>query len=103
MVREFWTMVENVLKNYFPEFNLGIKEAIFGDIKSKGNSTINTVLIMAKQFIWRQKFSSKTLDELTYILYMKNELKFLKEIKEYRGEKSQFYTEWADILSHFDV
>ena len=103
VVRDFWTMVGNVLKNYFPEFNLGKKEAIFGDINSKGNSIINTVLIMAKQFIWRQKFSSKTLDELTYILYMKNELKFLIEIKEYRGEKSQFCTEWADLLYHFDV
>ena len=103
MVRDFWTMVGNVLKNYFPGFNLGKKEAIFGDVNSEGNSIINTVLIMAKQFIWRQKFSSKTLDELTYILYMKNELNFLIEIKEFRGEKSQFCTEWADLLYHFDV
>ena len=90
MDRGFWTMVRNVLKNYFTEFNLGKKEAILGDINSKGDSIINTVMIMAKQFIWRRKFGSKTLDELSNILYMKNELNFLKEIKEFREKRLNF-------------
>ena len=51
MVREFWTMVGNIISYYFPHFNLGRKEAIFGDYNTKGNSIINTMIILAKQFI----------------------------------------------------
>ena len=104
MVRDFWAMVGNTLNRYYPQFKLGRKEAIFGDINSGGDSVINTVLLLSKQFIWRQKFGSKSLDELTYILYMKSELNLLLEITNYKNENKQnFYRDWAEILLHFDI
>ena len=102
-VREFWVMVENTISMYFPNFRLGRKEAIFGDINTKGDSIINTMLLLGKQFIWRQKFGSKTLDEISYILYMKCELNFLLQIMDFKGEKDKFCKEWENILSHFEV
>ena len=103
VVRDFWTMVGNILCYYYPQFKLGRKEAIFGDIKTKGNSIINTVLLLGKQFIWRQKFGSKSLDELSYIIFMKNELNFLLETMTFRGKKLEFYNDWKEILLHFEV
>ena len=67
VVRDFWEMVGNILTSYFPNFILGRKEAIFGEIKSRGDSVINTVILLAKQFPWRQKFGSKNIDELQFI------------------------------------
>ena len=104
VVRDFWVMVGNTLNIYYPQFKLGRKEAIFGDINSGGDSVINTVLLISKQFIWRQKFGSKSLDELTYILYMKSELNLLLEIINHKNENNQsFYEDWAEILLHFDI
>ena len=51
VVREFWTMVGNIISNYFPQFHLGRKEAIFGDYNTRGDSIINTMILLAKQFI----------------------------------------------------
>ena len=96
-------MVENILKNYFPHFNLGRKEAIFGDTNSKGDSVINTILLLAKQFIWKEKFGTKELDEIKYILYMKKELNFLIETMNFKGELTIFINDWANILQHFDI
>ena len=96
-------MVGNTLTAYFPDFTLGRKEAIFGDVNSKGNSVINTMILLAKQFLWRQKFGSKTLNEIQYILFMKQELQYLQEIMNFKGDKIKFCTEWLDILLHFNV
>ena len=103
VVREFWNMVGNIITNYFPETNFGRKEAIFGDYNSKGNSITNTLILLAKQFIWTQKFGSKTLGEVEFILFMRKELSFLQEIMKFKGEFAKFYTEWFDILQHFEV
>ena len=96
-------MVEEILKTYFPNFKLGRKEAIFGDIKSKGDSVINTMLLLSKQFIWKEKFGSKNIDEVKYITFMRKELNFLLESMNYQGNGIKFRTEWNNILEHFNI
>ena len=103
VVRDFWDMVGNILEFYFPNFKLGRKEAIFGDCNTKGDSIINTMLLLAKQFIWREKFGSKNIDDVNYINFMKKELGFLLENMDYKGNGILFRTEWLDILQHFNV
>ena len=102
-VRDFWSMVGNFLNSYYPDFRLGQREAIFGDIDSKGDSVINTVILLSKQFLWRQKFGSKNINELQFILYMKSELEFLVKTAEFKEEKSSFFMAWDKILKHFDL
>ena len=102
MVREFWKMVGNFISTYFPNFRLGRKEAIFGDINSKGDSVINTLILLAKQFLWRQKFGSKNLNELQYILYMRRELPLLEKLIESKGN-GFFCKEWVQIFQHFEI
>ena len=96
-------MVGNILGVYFPQFTLGRKEAIFGDANSKPDSVINTMLLLGKQFIWRRKFGSKSLDELSFIIYMKNELNFLYQTMVFKGKKIKFRREWDVILEHFEI
>ena len=103
VVREFWDMVGNILKFYYPNFTLGRKEAIFGDIKSKGDSVINTMLLLAKQFIWKEKFCSKNIDEVKYISFMRKELNYLLENMDFKGNGIKFRNEWINILEHFNV
>ena len=70
VVREFWLMVANFLSNFYPNFILGRKEALFGDNNSSGSSAINTILLLARYFIWKQKFTKKDLDEVLFINYL---------------------------------
>ena len=103
MVQHFWSLIGNLITEYYPDFRLGLKEAIFGDVKSEGNSVPNSLLVLARQFIYRQKFTTKTLDEVVYINYMKQELKFLYETAIFKGESVKFLQTWTDIMNHFDV
>ena len=91
------------MKFYYPNFTLGRKEAIFGDIKSKGESVINTMLLLAKQFIWKEKFCSKNIDEVKYISFMRKELNYLLENMDFKGNGIKFRNEWINILEHFNV
>ena len=103
VVGEFWVMIGNILSFYFPQFKMGRKEAIFGDVNSSSNSIINTLLLLAKQFLWRQKFGAKNLDEIQYIIFMRKELKLLFDIMEFKGKKYDFFNVWNVILEHFEV
>ena len=103
VVRGFWSIVGTILTTYFPEFNLGRKEAIFGDVKSKGNSVINTMILLAKKFILKEKFGSKTINRLRYISFIRQELRFIIQTMEFRGKKVEFLKEWNEILQHFEV
>ena len=96
-------MVGNILELYFPNFTFGRKEAIFGDIKSTGDSVINTMLLLAKQFIWKEKFGSKNIDEANYISFMRRELCFLQKNMDFKGNGAKFRTDWFNLLQHFDI
>ena len=102
-VRGFWNMVGNVIAFYFPQFKMGRKEAIFGDINTKGDSVINTLLLLSKQFLWQQKFGSKIIDELQFIIFMRRELSFLLKVMEYKGKKLEFLNDWVQIFQHFEI
>ena len=103
VVRDFWKMVGNILTSYYPNFKLGQKEAIFGDITSKGDSVTNTMILLAKQFLWRQKFGSKIINEFQFKIYMKAELSFLLKTMEFKEKGLEFRREWVKILQHFEL
>ena len=102
-VQDFWQIITNILKFHFPNFNLGVKEAIFGDITSEGSSVRNTILFLARQFIWRQKFTSKSLDEVQFINFLRQELKNLFNAHFFRGKMHEFMSDWHAIFDHFEV
>ena len=103
VVQDFWHMITNILTFHFPGFKLGIKEAIFGDINSNGDSVQNTILLLSRQFIWRQKFTCKSLDEDKFITFIRQELKTLLNVHLYKGKLPIFINDWQAILDHFEV
>ena len=103
VVSQFWTMISNLIKNFYPNFNLGRKEALFGDEKTTGNSTINTILILARGFIWKQKFTSKELDEINFINFAQQHLLTIFLTHKLKGKENEFVDNWKDILEYFQV
>ena len=102
MVRDFWEMVGKFIATFYPNFKLGRKEAIFGDINTKGDSVINTLILLAKQFLWRQKFGSKNINELQFNLYLRRELILLAKVMEFMENKSSLCREWEQIFQYFE-
>lgn len=103
VVQQFWQMISNCISNFFPTFVLNRKEAIFGHVGSNGDSPINTILALARYYIYQQKFTTKELDEVRFILFMKDHLEIIYEIKKRKNRKGKFLDEWGDILEYFGV
>ena len=103
VVRQFWQMVGNTIGNYYPEFVLGRKEAIFGFAKEKGTSAINTILILSRYFIYQQKFNTKKLDDVHYINFIKDQLSLIYISQKAKNKEIDFIKDWVYFLDHFDV
>ena len=103
VVEEFWLMIGNLISNFYPNFILGRKEALFGDAKSGGDSVINTILMLARYFIWRQKFSLKTLDEVDFINYTAGQLQIIYDCQKIKNKSKEFLIHWGKIMVHFQV
>ena len=96
-------MIKNCISNLYPEFILQRKEAIFGHVGSSGDSVINTILALARYFIYQQKFTSKELDEIKFLNYMRDHLEIIYQAKVSKNHDRKFLVEWGDILTHFQV
>ena len=105
LVQNFWEMVENVLKSCTPNFKLGKKEAIFGDMNTTATSVENTVLLLSREYIWVQKFTSKKLENNSYINFLKNEVTQLFEIIQIKDitKTNEFIKCWLPILNFLEV
>ena len=102
-VQEFWTMVSNVKANFFPKITLRKKEYIFGDSASKGDSVVNTILILARYFIYQQKFLTKKLDEVAFIIFIQKNLEIIYQSKKLKNKHLEFAQEWGEVLDHFQI
>lgn len=103
IVQEFWKMIRNLIQNFYPTFLLSKKEAIFGDVKTEKNSPINTILMLARYYIYQQKFLSKELDEVRFINYVRDHLSIIFMLKNKQNELFAFLKEWFDIFNHFQI
>ena len=88
-------MITNLVRNFLPKFQLGRKEALFGDQNSPGSSVVNTILILSRYFIWKQKFTSKKLDEVTFINYMRDHLLIIFRVQKLKIKEVDF------LIDHF--
>ena len=95
-------MISNLISNFY-KFVLGEKEAFFGAENLKGDSPINTLLILARYFIYQQKFTTKHLDEVLFFNYAKTHISMIYQCKIARNQEAKFVDEWKDILEHFQI
>ena len=102
VVRQFWSMIANLISNFY-KFHLGEKEALFGAENLSGDSPINSILSLARYFIYQQKFTNKNLDEVNFINFAQMQLKIIYQCKVNNNQEIKFVSEWKDILEHFDI
>ena len=103
LIQDFWKNVENILQIFIPTFKLGRKEAIFGDVETMANSVENTVLLLGREFIWVQKFTSKKLENNNFKNFMKKELTQLFAISQIKENTNEILKCWLPILDFLEV
>ena len=103
LVQDFWKYVENILQIFIPTFKLGRKEEIFGDVETMANSVENTVLLLGREFIWVQKFTSKKLENNNFKNFMKKELTQLFAIIQTKENTNEILKCWLPILDFLEV
>ena len=72
-------------------------------MNTTATSVENTVLLLSREFIWVQKFTSKKLDIIMYINFMKRELAQLFELVQIKNKTNEFLKCWLQILDFFEV
>ena len=96
-------MVGNLISNFYPQFILRRSEAIFGDSKSEPTSAINTLLLLSRHFVWIQKFTSKKLDEVVFINFLRSQVELLAKVMKWKEKDEKFVEEWGSILNHLGI
>ena len=96
---DFWTIIANIINNFYSDFILGHKEALFGVGISSGNSIINTILILARAFIGEQKCTTKELDYVKFINFSREQLRTIHQISILKNKENKFLDDWDEILN----
>ena len=96
-------MVGNLISNFYPQFTLRRTEAIFGDTKSEPTSVTNTLLLLSRHFVWIQKFTSKKLDEVIFINFLKSQVGLLANVMKSKDKDCKFLKDWENILNHLGI
>ena len=60
-------------------------------------------MILARGFIWKQKFTSKELDEINFINFAQQHLLTIFLTHKLKGKENEFVDNWKDILEYFQV
>ena len=103
VVQMFWVIINNFILNFCPRFCLGAKEAIFGDTNSGGDSLVNSILVLARYFIYQQKFTTKTLDEVNFFNFFRAQLTFMLQKVKKKFNERVLANEWSQISELFGV
>ena len=98
VVNSFWANIGNFLRSIFPNIELSKREALFGDMMSKPDSIINTILLLSRHYIWKQKFTSGRLMWDRYIQYLKEELTLIYCVMKFQNEPEKVRNLWGPIL-----
>ena len=102
VVKNFWVFIETFLQNFHPSFTLGMKEAILGDIRYELNSSINTILVWSREFIWKSKFGARKLDEIDYLKFIKGEYDNMILCLKLKNVPLENICSWASLITFFE-
>ena len=59
--------------------------------------------MLARYFIWRQKFSLKSLDEVDFLNYAAGQLQTIYECQSIKNKAKEFLIHWENVLTDFQV
>ena len=77
--------------------------AIFGDIFSPADGWKNTLLILTRYFIWKQKFGQKVLSFIAHKNFLTHKLKSISEVLKFKNRENELDRNWSDMLMVFNI
>ena len=96
-VQGFWFEICGWLKNLSINFPLNINYVLFGYEKEPFDSTINYIMLVAKRYIWTNKFKSTPLSVVAFLTILKQKLLEQNDMYDYEG-KSELFDHWLPLL-----
>ena len=63
----------------------------------------NTILVLSRMFIWRQKFSTKRLDDANYFRFLRYELLSISFILQKEIHSECIPLSWARLFDFFSI
>ena len=95
-VRDLWLEIKNFLAQFSINIPLDITTIIFGYGKEPPESKINFAILVAKRYIWTNKFNTTPLSFNAFKNVFKSKLTELKDMLEYKDELVKF-GEWQPL------
>ena len=90
LVKTFWFDIQGWLNQLSVIFPLNINYILFGYEKEPSSSRINLIILIAKRYIWTNKFNSTPLSLIAFQNLLKSKLSELKDCYEYVEKPDQF-------------
>ena len=95
-VEEFWDRVRDFFSFFDVIIPLNITTILFGYIRESSDSKINLIILVAKRYIWVNKFNETPLSINAFRNVFKKKLNEINDMFEYRNEQEKF-VEWQPI------
>ena len=95
-VRDRWLEIKSFLAQFLINIPLDITTIIFGYGKEPSESKINFAILVAKRYIWTNKFNTTPLSFNAFKNVFKSKLTELKDMLEYKDELVKF-GEWQPL------
>ena len=95
-VQDFWFEICGWLSSLTINFPLNINYVLFGYDKEPFDSKINYIMLVAKKYIWTNKFKSTPLSFIAFQSIFKQKLSELKDMYDYVG-KCELFDHWLPL------
>ena len=99
IVKNFWDALEDFLTNtiHMPTHFTRLK-ILFGDHDEGVDSVNNILVLVAKRFVWCQKFRPLRPTLCNFIKYFVNYLETLKMVNVIKNNEDEFNDHWGNII-----
>ena len=95
-VKEFWDKVGDLFSCFSVMIPLNMSTILFGYSKESSHSMINIIILVAKRYIWINKFNETPLSLDVFKKHFKKKLTEIKDMFEHKNEQEKF-DEWQPI------
>ena len=95
-VQDFWIELQNWFAQYNTNIPIRISTILFGLEKESPDSVINYTILVAKRYIWTNKFNSTPLSFIAFRNTLKKKLNELKDMLEYKDELV-YFDQWLHL------
>ena len=99
LVNQFWNNVKNffLLKQLLPAHYTKLT-VLFGIHDQTPDSVENILIMVAKRYIWQEKFRNLNPTFIAFAKYLLNFLETMKIVSIIKNKEGEFYGQWGTII-----